>query len=297
MRVTRVEKDWTMTIIEDMHRTARDFGTLIPEIKGYSRDLCPEIEINPRERIAMMRKGRSIQLKDYINGVPGDQTLVFALAWDITDDQKIDLDASAICLDESRELLEIIAPKKRASTNSSIKQSSSNSYIRHGGDELKGEKEGDDEEIEIQLHKVDSKVMYVGFVITSYTGEALDDVSKAKCRLYNKTTGEELAQYEISNDSSLDKHTALVMACLYRNDEDYWNLYIIGKAGIGKVPEDIVEDLQQILKIEPPPESPIIQDCSEIENKMPKHSLLEKRKVVEMNPFVRCTSETDVDEE
>jgi len=214
------------------------------------------------------------------------------LAWDVTNNQKIDLDASAICLDESLELLEIIAPKKLASPNMSITQSSFNSSIRHGGDELEGEKEGDDEEIDIQLHRVDSKVMYVGFVITSFTGEKLNDVSKAKCRLYNKTTGEELAQYEISNDRSLDKHTGLVMACLYRND-DYWNLYIIGKAADGKVPQEIVEDLQRILKTDPPPEPPIIQDRSKIENEMPEDSPLEEGDVVELNPYVRGISLAD----
>jgi len=145
------------------------------------------------------------------------------LAWDVTADQKTNLDASVICLDQSLELLEIISPRKCASTNSSITQSSFNSSIT-------SEKEGDDEEIDIQLHKVDSKVMYVGFVITSFTGEELGDVSKAKCRLYNKTTEEELAQYEISNDRTLlNKHTGQVMACLYRND-DYWNLHIVIKS-------------------------------------------------------------------
>jgi len=141
------------------------------------------------------------------------------LAWDVTADQKTNLDASVICLDQSLELLEIISPKKCASTNSSITQSSLNSSIT-------SEKKGDDEEIDIQLHKVDTKVMYVGFVITSLTGEDLGEVSRAKCRLYNKTTGEELAQYEISNNRPLlNKHTGQVMAWLHRND-DYWNLHI-----------------------------------------------------------------------
>ena len=41
---------------------ARDFGSLIPEIKGYSRDIVPGITINPKERVAIMRKGGTIQL-------------------------------------------------------------------------------------------------------------------------------------------------------------------------------------------------------------------------------------------
>jgi len=63
MRVTRNRDDWTMTIIEDMDHTARDFGSLIPEIKGYSRDICPSVVVNPRERVAVMRKGGAIRVK------------------------------------------------------------------------------------------------------------------------------------------------------------------------------------------------------------------------------------------
>lgn len=46
--------------------TARDFGTLIPEIKGYSRDLVPGIQINPTERVAIMRKGGAVCLQGTI---------------------------------------------------------------------------------------------------------------------------------------------------------------------------------------------------------------------------------------
>jgi hypothetical protein len=35
---------------EDMHPTARDFGSLIPYIKSYSRNLIPDID--PGERVA-----------------------------------------------------------------------------------------------------------------------------------------------------------------------------------------------------------------------------------------------------
>jgi len=36
---------------------------LVPEIKGYSRDLVPGIAINPKERVAIMRKGGAIRLQ------------------------------------------------------------------------------------------------------------------------------------------------------------------------------------------------------------------------------------------
>jgi len=143
MRVTRNRNarnrnDWTMTIIEDMDRTARDFGSLIPEIKSYSRDICPNVVVNPRERVAMMRKGGAIRVKDYNNGASFDQDLVFGLAWDITNGKSIDLDASAICLDSDLNLVEIISYRKLCSDCGGI---------QHGGDEREGDEKGDDEKL------------------------------------------------------------------------------------------------------------------------------------------------------
>jgi len=178
-----------------MDHTARDFGSLIPEIKGYSRDICPNVEVNPRERIAVMRKGGAIRVKDYSNGASFDEDLVFGLAWDITNGKNIDLDASVICLDENLDVVDIISYQKLCSDCGSI---------RHAGDELKGEKEGDDEQISINLNGIQSNVMYVTFVVNSYSGEDLNDISSAKSHLFNPLTGVDLAQYQISNNSSLD---------------------------------------------------------------------------------------------
>jgi hypothetical protein len=50
-------------VFENFLHVARDFGSLIPEIKAYSRDIVPGIIINPKERVAIMRKGAVIRLK------------------------------------------------------------------------------------------------------------------------------------------------------------------------------------------------------------------------------------------
>jgi len=276
MRVTREQRreNWSMSIIEDMDQTARDFGSLIPEIKGYSRDLCPGIVINPRERIAIMRKGGVIRVKDYSNGAPLDQMLCFGLAWDITNGRNIDLDASAICLDSSLHVVEIISYSNLRSSNGSIV---------HGGDEREGDEKGDDEKIFINLDKVQPNVMYVGFVINSYSGQELDDISKASCHLFNFNTKMDLAQYQITNDKSLDKHTGLVMACLYRNSDD-WNLRIIGQAAQGREAKNLVDDLQNYLRNVPAQEPAFVPEPEIIVNAMPDSLPMEEEVVV--NPFV-----------
>jgi len=273
MRITRDRMDWSMSIIEEV-ASARDFGTLIPEIKGYSRDICPGIVINPRERIAILRKGEAIRVKDYGKGAPLDQNLVFGLAWDVTNGQNIDLDASAICLDSSLNELEIISFNHLRSNDGSI---------QHGGDEREGDEIGDDEKIFINLGRIQSNVQYLAFVINSYSGQELDDISKASCHLFNASTNVDLVRYQISNDRSLDKHTGLLMACLYR-DSNEWNLRIIGQAAQGLVAAKVVNDLQRFLRNVPPPQPAFVPEPEIIVNAMPDYLPVEDEIVV--NPFI-----------
>jgi len=126
--------------------------------------------------------------------------------------------------------------------------------------------------------------MYVSFVVNYYSGDELDDISRAQCHLFNPRTGIDLALYEISNDSSLDKHTGLLMACLYRNCDD-WYLRVLGKATQGKIAADLVKDLQKYLRDEPTPEPAIVPEPDIIVNFMPESHLVQEEEIV-VNPFV-----------
>ena len=151
-------RGWILSIIGDTHPTARDFGNLIPEIKGYCRDIIPNIQINPYERVAIMRKGGTIRLSDYsFPNLP--DVLTLGLAWDITHGRNIDLDASIICLDNSLQQLDIVNWQQLQSKDGSIS---------HGGDEREGDAKGFDEKIQLALSRVHPAVTYIGLVINSY---------------------------------------------------------------------------------------------------------------------------------
>ena len=144
-------------IFEDNDTKARDFSALIPQIKSYSRDLVPGINIYPSERVALLRKGGTIRLDDFSRGgaipkwTPG-------LVWDVTNGKNIDLDASVICLDSELGLIDIIYYKKLKSSDGAI--------IR-GDDEREGDARGDDKKIRLCLDEVNKTVSYIGFVINS----------------------------------------------------------------------------------------------------------------------------------
>jgi len=265
MFLMRIARDggagvWKMTIIEDTDHTARDFGTLIPEIKGYSRDLVPGIQINPTERVAIMRKGGAVCLEDYVAGkLP--ESLTFGLAWDVTNGVNIDLDASAICLNSSLAPVDIVWFRKLTSDDRAI---------QHSGDEREGDEVGDDEKIQIQLGDINPDIKHIAFVINSFSGQELDDIRLAACHLFDPTTGVEIAKYKLSNNGDLDKHTALLVATLYRSDKDGWCLRIISEAAQGKVAKDLVDELQGFLIRNPPPPISRSPEPDIIVNEMPE---------------------------
>ena len=209
-RIARVSAStpWTLQAIGEYDHTARDWGTLAPEIQMYSKDLVPGIKVNLADRVAIMRKGGVIRVRDYVPEGQLPPTLGLGLAWDVTNGVNIDLDASAVLLDANLREIDLVFFNKLSSSDGSV---------RHGGDEREGDEKGDDEKIFLNLAKVHPAVAYIGFVINSYSGQELDDVKGASCHLYDAGSCRDLAKFEIYNCSFLDKHTALVVGMLYRD--------------------------------------------------------------------------------
>jgi stress response protein SCP2 len=275
LRLSRVqgERGWLLTPIEEGDPYARDFGTLIPEIKGYTRDLVPNIVVNPQERIAVMRKGGTIRVADYVPGGFIPRNVTFGLAWDVTNGVNIDLDASAILLDENYQLIDLVFFQHLTSNDGSI---------RHSGDEREGDEDGDDEMINLALGDVSPNIKYIGFVVNSYSKQELDDVDKAACHLFDPKTKAEIATYAMTNSKELDKHTALLMGCLYRGDggRDDWYLNIIGAPRQGTMAKDNVGDLQNYL-LENPPQIPnAVPEPEIVLTAMPDAELLEEEEEI-----------------
>jgi len=239
---------WTLTTIGEGDATARDFGTLIPEMKAYMVDRVPNIRIDPMERIAILRKGAEpVRLTDYLSDGLAPQ-LTIGLSWDVTAGVEIDLDASVIMLDASYKPLDIVFFGKLISSDGAI---------RHGGDEREGDAKGDDEKINISLPQVHPSCAIIGVCINSYSGQELDDVSKCGCRLFNPQTVFQtgpLMQLAFSNADWLNGKTACLLAMLYRNplDPNDWLMRTIAEGAMGKRADENVDELQAVLRALPP---------------------------------------------
>jgi len=245
-RIARDGASWVLSMIGEFDHTARDFGTLIPEMKMYMSDLVPGITVSHHDRIAVMRKGGNIRLRDYCapSNSPDYPDITLGLFWDVTNGVNIDLDASIIMLDMNLRQIDLVFFGKLRSSDGSI---------QHGGDEREGDEKGDDEKIFIKLGRVHPAVAYIGIVINSYSGQELDDVKDAGCHLFDTSSLRDIAKFEMSNSSFLDKHTALLVGMLFREPQTLeWCLRIISEAAHGRTAHENVDELQNHIKREPP---------------------------------------------
>lgn len=97
------------------------------------------------------------------------------------------------------------------------------------GDNLTGEGEGDDEQIQIDLSKVPANVTKIAFTVTIYDAEPrrqnFGQVSNAYIRIVDESTGQELIRYDLGEDFSIE--TAVVVGELYKYNGQ-WKFNAIG---------------------------------------------------------------------
>ncbi|TRW86223.1 TerD family protein [Mycolicibacterium sp. 018/SC-01/001] len=147
---------------------------------------------------------------------------------------EIDLDASAV-LFAGHELIDVCYYGQLTSRDGSIK---------HLGDNLTGEGEGDDETITVDLSRVPSHVTSILFIVTSYRGHTFDQLSNAFCRLIDASSTAELARYTLQGSGM--RYTAMVMAKMFRLDGD-WKLQAIGEGMHAKHPGEAAPQLARFL--------------------------------------------------
>lgn len=102
--------------------------------------------------------------------------------------------------------------------------------VKHTGDNLTGDGDGDDETLLIDLSKVDSGVQDMVFVVTIHEAESrkqnFGQVRNAFIRLYDQESGKEVAKYELDEDFS--RETALEFGRLYKKDSE-WRFQAVGQ--------------------------------------------------------------------
>jgi tellurium resistance protein TerD len=170
-----------------------------------------------------LQKGGNVNLS---KEAPGLSQLTIGLGWDVrnTDGAAFDIDGSAFLLKADgkvRSDQDFIFYNNLKSTDGAIV---------HSGDNRTGEGEGDDETVKVDLAKVPADVDKIAVCVTIHDAEArrqnFGQVQKAFVRCVNSATNQEVARYDLSEDSSTE--TAMVFGELYRNGSD-WKFRAVGQ--------------------------------------------------------------------
>lgn len=170
-----------------------------------------------------LQKGQKV---DLTKGNPGLKNIMVGLGWDVNrydGGADFDLDASAFLLGETG---------KTPSTDEfvfygNLKHPSGS--VEHMGDNLTGEGEGDDEQIQVDLTKVPANISKIAFTVTIYEAEArrqnFGQVSNAYIRIVDTVTNQEIIRYDLGEDFSIE--TAIVVGEIYRYNGE-WKFNAIG---------------------------------------------------------------------
>ena len=164
-----------------------------------------------------LSKGQKV---DLTKKNPGLKKIMVGLGWDVNAFDSgfdFDLDAAAFMLDASGKC----PSDKEFVFYGNLVHSSEG--VKHMGDNLTGEGEGDDEQILVDLTKVPANIERIAFTVTIYEAEArhqnFGQVSNSYIRLVDETTGTEMIHYDLGEDFSIE--TAIVVGELYRNNGEW----------------------------------------------------------------------------
>lgn len=160
-----------------------------------------------------LQKGQRIEV--------GLTKITIGLGWDPNEGtgSDFDLDASAFMVDQFKQIPDEPFFIFYGNTDSP------DGALHHTGDDPTGgnSADGDDESIQVDLSKVDSRITEISFVVTIHDAIArrqnYGQVRNSYIRIVDDSNGQEVAKYELGEDFSLE--TAVEFGRLYRRNDSW----------------------------------------------------------------------------
>jgi tellurium resistance protein TerD len=151
---------------------------------------------------------------------------VVGLGWDTnatSTGTAFDLDASIFILADNKKLVS----DEHFVFYNNLK--SPDDAVEHSGDNLTGDGAGDDEQIKVDLSKIDSRVSEICIVVTIHEAEQrrqnFGQVRNSFVRIVDATTNTEILKYELEEDFSIE--TAVEFGRIYKKDGN-WKFEAVG---------------------------------------------------------------------
>jgi stress response protein SCP2 len=197
-----------------------------------------------------LQKGQTIDLRKNDRGesIYDLSQVTIGLGWDVRQklfggkEEEYDLDAVAFLLDSNGKVADLGRTASVSGRNvalyggdviyfNSMRHPSGNIWLT--GDNRTGVGDGDDEQIIVQLEKLDQKYQKILFVVTIYQGRKNNQhfgmVENAFIRAVD-SKGKEITKYSLSGDASMNGMCSMVFAEAYRHNGD-WKLRALGEPG------------------------------------------------------------------
>lgn len=170
-----------------------------------------------------LTKGQKV---DLTKKNPSLKNIMVGLGWDVNEFDSgadFDLDAAAFMLGANGKC----PTEKEFVFYGNLEHASG--AVKHMGDNLTGEGDGDDEQIEVSLAKIPPNVERIAFTVTIYDAEPrrqnFGQVSNSYIRIVDADTDSELIRYDLGEDFSIE--TAVVVGELYKHNGE-WKFNAIG---------------------------------------------------------------------
>ena len=174
-----------------------------------------------------LSKGGNVSLE---KAAPGMTKMIVGLGWDAraTDGVDFDLDASVFLLGADGKVID----DKSFIFYNNLKSVCGS--VKHTGDNLTGDGDGDDESIKINLSTIPTTIHKIAISVTIHDaenrGQNFGQVSNAFVRVVDEANGQEVIRYDLSEDYSIE--TAMNFSEIYRHNNE-WKFKAIGQGFAG----------------------------------------------------------------
>jgi len=233
---------------------ATDFGIAVDDVPAMSTAAAPTAPAAPSyTRPSATRpsatapvnldKGRvSLTKRQTVSltktGAAPLSRVTMGLGWDpARQGASIDLDASVIAFDARGSAVDKAWFMAKTALGGAI---------RHSGDNLTGEGEGDDEQIVVDLDRIPAAVVALMFTVTSFGGQTFNEIRSAFCRLVD-ANGAELVRFDLSDTKA---STGVVMCSMYRETgSTAWSMTALGEFADGRTVRAMVAPAKALLGV------------------------------------------------
>jgi len=225
--------EWFFRLIDSPAQDGQQFIDILePTIGNFIRQVIPNAPRRIKAAFAM-EKGAVVDLPKSSDM----RQIITGLGWDI-DDGDVDLDVSVVLLDQGGGHIETVFFGNLEYTG-----------IKHSGDNLTGEGDGDDETVTLELDRLPSNIQQAIFVINIFThGKTFAEVANPYCRVISKD-GEEFCRYQLSEAGN---EQGLVVARLFWDAGGRrWSFQAAGIPCRGKTWKDSMPTVLQFAQMPP----------------------------------------------